>query len=85
MVDRVINLKNGVSCYVLDELEYKDRKFIFAAEVDKENEDLKDSYLVLELSIKENDDLSVKNIEDFETESAVTNLFLARLNSEENN
>ena len=84
MKDKIFNLDNGKSLYVLEELEYKNQKFVFGTEVDKENEELKDNYIVLEVKITDADKLRLEEVSDFETLSVVNNLFLAKLaNNEE--
>ena len=82
MKDKVIGLKNDVKAYVLDELDYNNRKFIFVIELDKEDNPIDDSYKQLELKII-NDELIIDDIDDFEIASVVNNLFLSRMANEE--
>lgn len=81
MKDKVIKFNNE-KYYVIDELLYKDRSFIFCAECDSTGDDITGNYSVLEVKFSGND-LVVDNINDFEIASVVNNLFLAKLNTEE--
>ena len=78
--DKVI-IAGNEKYYVLDELEYKNGKYIFCAETDEKEEELIGNYTVLEVKFK-NDDLCIEGIKDFEIASVVNNLFLARLDNE---
>lgn len=81
MKDKVISLGNE-KYYVLDELLYKNNRYIFCAECDEKEEELIGNYSVLEVKIN-NEDLVVQSIKDFEIASVVNNMFLARLQNEE--
>ena len=81
MKEKVIKLGNE-NYYVLDELSYKEKRYVFLAECDANEEDLTDNYSVAEVRIN-GDELIVNKIEDFEIASVVNNLFLARLNQGE--
>ena len=83
MKDKVLKLTDNIKIYVIDEMNYKEKKYIFSFEVDNNDELLEDKVHVLEVSIT-NNDLILNEIEDFEVASVVNNLFLARLaNGEE--
>ena len=82
MKDKVITLKDNTKVYTLDELDYKGKKYVFAAELDDNGEPIEEKMYALEVSI-DNDVLSLKEIEDFEVASVVNNLFIVRL--QENN
>ena len=77
MKDYVIKLSNGAKAYVLDELEYKNKKYIFAGELDENDEPIKENVHSLEV-LMNGDKLITKTITDFEIASVVNNLFLAK-------
>ena len=77
MKDYVIKLSNGAKAYVLDELEYKNKKYIFSVELDENDEPIKENVHSLEV-LMNGDKLITKTITDFEIASVVNNLFLAK-------
>lgn len=77
MKDNIITLNNDIKCYVIDELTYKNKKYIFSLEIDENEEMIENAVHVFEVAIKDNK-LITKNIEDFEISSIVNNLFIAR-------
>lgn len=78
MKDKVLKLKNDSKYYVLDELNYEDRKFVFTVECDLENVSYIENYLILEIVI-DNNKLIVKNVNDVNILENTTKLFLTRL------
>ena len=72
MIDKIVNTKDN-SYYILDETDYKGKKYVFATIKDKEN-----IFLVLEVKIK-NNVLYLDNINDIELKSTVNNIFLKRI------
>lgn len=83
MKGNVITLNENVKCCVVDELNYKNRKFIFCLELDENDEMLENAVHVLEITVK-NDKLMANKIEDFEIASVVNNMFMARIANETN-
>lgn len=81
MKDYIINLSGNLKAYVLDELEYKDNKYIFVVELDESGNPIKENVHALQVII-ENDKLLTKSIEDFEIASVVNNLFITKAASE---
>lgn len=77
MKDDVITLNGNVKCYVLDELNYKEKRYIFCVQIDENDEMIENSTSVFEVLIKD-DKLITKAVEDFEVASVVNNLFIAR-------
>lgn len=73
----ILNLSGDVKAYVLDELEYKNNKYIFVVELDENGEPIKENVQSLQV-VYNNDKLLTKPIEDFEVLSVVNNLFLTR-------
>ena len=78
MKDDVITLNGNVKCYVLDELNYKEKRYIFCVQIDENDEMIENSTSVFEVLIKD-DKLITKAVEDFEVASVVNNLFMARM------
>lgn len=78
MIDKIIKLTDNTTIYILDEIDYKNKKFIYGVECDTEKELLKENYFVLEVKVK-NDILTLDNINDVEIESVVNNIFLSRV------
>lgn len=77
MKDNVITLNGNVKCYVADELEYKNKKYIFCLQLDENDEMIENATHVFEVTVKD-DKLITKAIEDFEIASVVNNMFIAR-------
>lgn len=77
MKNNVITLNENVKCCVVDELDYKSKKYIFCIQIDENDEMIENATHVFEVVVKD-DKLITKVIEDFEVASIVTNMFLAR-------
>lgn len=77
MKDNVITLNGNIKCYVVDELTYKNKKYIFCLQLDENDEMVENATHVFEVAVKD-DKLITKAIEDFEIASVVNNMFLAR-------
>lgn len=77
MKDNVITLNGNTKCYVVDELTYKNKKYIFCFQLDENDEMVENATFVFEVTVIE-DKLITKPIEDFEVASVVNNMFIAR-------
>ena len=77
MKDNVITLNGNVKCYVLDEMDYKGKKYIFCIQIDENDEMIENATYVFEVTVSD-DKLITKAIEDFEVASVVNNMFIAR-------
>lgn len=77
MKDNVITLNETTKCYVVDEITYKNKKYIFCFQLDENDEMIENSTFVFEVTVN-NDKLITKPIEDFEIASVVNNMFIAR-------
>ena len=75
MKDKLIKLENGNNLCVLDELEYNDKKYVLTIECALENEEVVNNYKVYEISL-ENDSLTLNTVNNKDTLSYVTNMFL---------
>ena len=83
MKNNVIKFKNDIKLYVLDELDYKGKKYIFGLELDEKGMPIEENVHTLEVAVNDNN-LVTNEITDFEIASVVNNIFLARLaNGEE--
>lgn len=83
MKDNILKLEEDTRVYVLDELEYKNKKYIFTIQLDENNEPIEENVNALEVYVEDNN-LIAKKIEDFEISSIVSNMFLARLKKDNN-
>lgn len=62
--DKVIQMDNGKSYYVLEEIEYQGKKYILTLECDLEKDMVnEDDYFAMELAI-ETGELNIKKIDD---------------------
>jgi hypothetical protein len=84
MKDNVIVLNETEKFYVLDELTYKNKKFILCLQPDEEGEISESETRVFEVAVKD-ESLITKPIEDFEIASVVNNMFIARQLEENKN
>lgn len=78
MKDKVVKLKDGKQIYVMDEINYMNRRFAFGVYCDNEKGELSKNYLVCEAKVKDGG-LYLGDISDLTVLSTVSNLFLARL------
>lgn len=76
MKNKIINLKNGLSVYVADEIIYENRKYIYALQYDKLTENITGKYYILEVTII-NDKLNLTNVDNKELNAYLYKLFIA--------
>lgn len=76
MKNKIINLKNGLSVYVADEIIYENRKYIYALQYDKLTENITGKYYILEVTII-NDKLNLTNVDSKELNAYLYKLFTA--------
>lgn len=76
MKNKIINLKNGLSVYVADEIIYENRKYIYALQYDKLTENITGKYYILEVTII-NDKLNLTNVDNKELNAYLYKLFTA--------
>lgn len=76
MKNKIINLKNGLSVYVTDEIIYENRKYIYALQYDKLTENITGKYYILEVTII-NDKLNLTNVDNKELNAYLYKLFTA--------
>ena len=76
MKNKIINLKNGLSVYVADEIIYENRKYIYALQYDKLTENITGKYYILEVTFI-NDKLNLTNVDNKELNAYLYKLFTA--------
>lgn len=81
--DKLITMENGQSYYVIEEVEYNNKKYVLSLECDLDKDTVnEDDYLVMELELTE-DDFIIRNIQDDETAKVVANMLLIKLQKED--
>lgn len=61
--DRIIQMDDGQNYYVLEEVEYKNKKYVLSLECDLDKDEInEDDYLIMEIVLVEND-IVIKNID----------------------
>lgn len=63
MKDKIINLKDGTSIYIADEMNYKGKRYVYGLQYDKMSENVTAKYYILEVVVVDNK-LKLKKIED---------------------
>lgn len=77
--DKVIQIDNGKSYYVLEEIEYQGKKYILTLECDLEKDMVnEDDYFAMELAI-ENGELNIKKIDDNDIAKVVVGMLLSKM------
>lgn len=77
--DKIIELENGTNYYILDDIAYKEKKYVLAAECDSKNDSINENkYIVMELKIN-NNELFIVNIEDDNIANIVTRLLIEKV------
>ena len=77
--DKVIEMENGHNYYILEEVEYNNKKYVLSLECDLENDKIdEENYYVMEFSII-NDDIVIKNIEDDEVAKIVASMLFDKI------
>ena len=74
--DKIIKMDNGKEYYVLDDIEYNNKKYILSLECDLEKDTVNvDDYLVMELEMA-NGELAVKRVLDDDVAKIVSAMLL---------
>ncbi|MFI3307655.1 MAG: hypothetical protein R3Y21_03725 [Mycoplasmatota bacterium] len=74
MIDKIITLDSGIDVYILNQVDYLDRKFVLVTVVDKETKKLSEQFAILELVLHEGEH-SFTDVTDKEILLAVGKLF----------
>lgn len=82
--DKIVELENGVSYYVLDEIIYNNKKYILTIECDLKKDEINENdYFVMELKIDGND-IIFSPITDNKLAMDVTELLIKKVRSNQN-
>jgi hypothetical protein len=77
--DKVIQMENGENYYILEEVEYNNRKYAFCLQCDLNEDKLnEDDYFVVEICL-DDENISIKNIENDELAKTVSTLLLQKI------
>lgn len=77
--DKVVQSENGRQYYVLEEINYDNKKYALALECDMDNDLInKDNYIVMEVTMN-GDDLFLKNINDDDLAKKVISLLFNKV------
>ena len=80
MKDKVITVNPMGDFYIMDEVDYQDKKYILCHSLEEESKDERDVELSLfEVTIKDND-LTLNNVED-EIAQIVTNMIMQKISN----
>lgn len=80
--DKIMQMDNGKSYYVLEEVEYNGKKYILSLECDLDNDSVNsDDYLVMELCM-DNDELSIRRIDDDNVATVVMAMLLNKIKND---
>lgn len=79
MKDKIINIASGEQYYILEELNYQDKKYILGTFCDVEKDQINEEELVLfNVNIKDND-LIINNVNDQQLAQTVTEKILDKI------
>lgn len=83
--DKIFQMDNGKSYYVLEEVEYNGRKFLLSVECDVEKDELvnENDYHVMEMAF-ENGDLMIKQVEDDNLAKTVSVMLINKVRENNN-
>lgn len=77
--DKIIQMDNNKSYYVLEDVEYNGKKYILSVECDLDKDTVnEDDYFVMELDFND-DELSIKHIENDEVAKMVIELLMDKI------
>ena len=81
--DKIITMENGKSYYVIEEVEYNNKKYLLSLECDLNQDAVnEDDYLVMEFDLTE-DGFIIKNVLDDEIAKVVSNMLFSKLQKED--
>ena len=77
--DKIIQMNNGKSYYVLEEVEYNDKKYVLSVECDLDKDEVnEEDYFVMELDVT-GEELSIKHIENDDVAKMVIELLMDKI------
>ena len=77
MIEKVVNLKDGTSIYIVDTIDYEGTRYIYGLQYDKLTENITGKYYILEVKII-NDELNLANVNDKELKNKLYVLFTSK-------
>lgn len=76
--DKIIELENGYSYYILNDITYNQKKYVLATLCNMEKDEIdEENYIILELNVN-NNDLYLTHINDDNIANIVTKLLLEK-------
>ena len=79
MKEKIISISSGEQYYILEELNYQDKKYVLGAQCDVEKEQIEEQELVLfNVDIK-SEDLVINNVNDQQLAEIVTGKILDKI------
>ena len=77
--DKIIKMENGLNYYVLEEVEYNNKKYVISVECDLDKDDIKeDDYLIMEVALSGND-IVIKNVNSEKVAKIVSSILLEKI------
>lgn len=83
MKNNIIEIEEGLECYVLDEIIEDDNHYIYCVQSDEENDKIFENYLICKVTIDLDDNHYIEKITDKDTFERISNLFIERLKENE--
>lgn len=84
MKGKILELNDGIEYYVLDELDYNNKKYVFTSPYNQKNETIdEENFLVVEIKINK-DKLIVNDINDSNEALNISNMFLEKMAANSN-
>ena len=77
MKNKVLTLKDKTQLYIVDEITYKNHRYIYGMQCDNKAGTISNTHMVLEANINQGK-LVIDNINDFATASVINNIFISR-------
>ena len=77
--NRIIQMENGRNYYVLEEVEYNNKKYVLSVECDLDEDDIEeDDYLIMEVALSGND-IVIKNVNSEKVAKIVSSILLEKI------
>ena len=77
--NRIIQMENGRNYYVLEEVEYNNKKYVLSVECDLDKDDIEeDDYLIMEVALSGND-IVIKNVNSEKVAKIVSSILLEKI------
>ena len=77
--NRIIQMENGRNYYVLEEVEYNNKKYVLSVECDLDKDYIEeDDYLIMEVALSGND-IVIKNVNSEKVAKIVSSILLEKI------